>query len=110
MKVEAKGVKIDKLLLLGIVFLLTFSAIVLNSIAPYLFPSYMIYFVISSLVFILFASIEFEVISLFSIHLYIFSIVLLLINLVIGQVTRGTVRWIPLGPITIQPAEIVSKK
>ena len=106
MKVKA-GVKMDKPLLLGVLFLLAFSTIVLRSIAPFLFPEYFLYFIIGSIVFILFASIEFEVISLFSTHLYVFSIVLLLINLVIGQVTRGAVRWIPLGPISIQPAEIV---
>ena len=107
MKVEAKGGGIDKSLLLGILFLLTFSTIALKSIAPSLFPSYFLYFVIGAVVFILFASIDFEVISLFSPHLYVFSIVLLVINLIIGQVTRGAVRWIPLGPISIQPAEIV---
>ena len=35
------------------------------------------------------------------------SIVLLLITLIIGQVTRGTVRWIPIGSLSIQPSEIV---
>jgi rod shape determining protein RodA len=27
--------------------------------------------------------------------------------LIIGQVTRGTVRWIPIGPLSLQPSEIV---
>jgi len=43
----------------------------------------------------------------FSNHLYVLSIFLLLLPLVIGQVTRGAIRWIPIGSITIQPSEVV---
>ena len=90
---------------IGLLFLL--SIIILRSIAPSLFPLYYLYFVLSILMFVLFLVIDFEIISLFSKHLYWGSIILLLLPLVIGQVTRGTVRWIPLGPLSIQPAEIV---
>ena len=107
MKTEASGARIDKPLLFGILFLVAFSVVVLRSIAPFLFPLYFVYITIGFVVFILFASIEFDVLSLFSTHFYVISIFLLLLNLVIGQVTRGAVRWIPLGPISIQPAEIV---
>jgi len=58
-------------------------------------------------VFWFFSQIDFDIISLFSKHLYIASIGLLLLTLVIGRVTRGTVRWIPIGPLSIQPAELV---
>jgi rod shape determining protein RodA len=37
----------------------------------------------------------------------VISIILLLITLVIGQVTRGTVRWIPIGSFSLQPSEII---
>ncbi|QQG41179.1 MAG: FtsW/RodA/SpoVE family cell cycle protein [Candidatus Woesebacteria bacterium] len=57
--------------------------------------------------FIIFSQLDFDIISLFSRHLYIFSIILLLATLIIGSVTRGTIRWIPIGPISLQPAEIV---
>lgn len=57
--------------------------------------------------FYIFFSIDFEIFEVFSTHLYIFSIILLILPLVIGQVTRGAVRWIPIGGITLQPSEIV---
>lgn len=88
-------------------FLLLLSVIVLNSIAPTLFPFYYLYLVLGVIAFIFFANIDFDVISLFSKHLYIISIILLILPLIIGQVTRGAIRWIPIGALTIQPAEIV---
>lgn len=99
--------KFDALLILPIFLLLAFSFFILNSISPSIFPSYYWYIVLGILAFLLFSLFDFEVISAFSNYFYIISIVLLLITLVIGQVTRGTVRWIPLGSISIQPSEIV---
>lgn len=54
-----------------------------------------------------FSQIDFDVISLFSKHFYIGSIILLLMTIIIGRVTRGTIRWIPIGPLSLQPAELV---
>lgn len=86
---------------------LTLSVFVLHAIAPTLFPLYYLYLLMGILAFFIFAQIDFDIISLFSRHLYIVSIILLILPLLIGQVTRGAVRWIPIGPLTIQPAEIV---
>lgn len=101
------GSRVDAFFFLGIGFLVTLSIIVLRSVAPSLFPLYFLYLFLAVLVFYFLFQIDFEVISLFSRHFYIGSIILLLITLLIGQVTRGAVRWIPIGPLTIQPAEIV---
>jgi rod shape determining protein RodA len=103
----SKKVSIDYILFISIGLLFLLSAIALRSVAPSLFPLYYLYFILSILVFILFLVIDFEIISLFSKHIYWGSIVLLLLPLLIGQVTRGAVRWIPIGPLSIQPAEIV---
>ena len=101
------SVGIDGPFFLGIGFLVLLSMVVLRSIAPFLFPLYFLYLVLAFLVFFLLFQIDFEIISLFSNHFYILSIVFLILPLLIGQVTRGAIRWIPLGPLTIQPAEIV---
>jgi len=58
-------------------------------------------------VFFFFANFDFDILSLFKKHLLILSIVLLILPLVIGQITRGAIRWIPIGALTLQPAEIV---
>lgn len=97
----------DWLLPLCIFILVGISLFVLKSIDPSLFPSYFIYIGLGVLVFWFFSQIGFEVVSLFSKQLYILSVILLVLTLVIGQVTRGTVRWIPIGSLSFQPAEIV---
>ena len=99
--------KIDKPLLVAIIILISFSLFALWSIAPYLFPLYFLYILLGVLAFFLFSTLEFGVISVFSKHLYVFSIFLLILPLLIGQVTRGAVRWIPIGALTIQPVELV---
>lgn len=99
--------KRDYALLVIISVMMAISLLVLRSIASSLFPVYFMYIVLGIGAFFLFSSIDFDVISIFSKHLYIFSIILLILPLLIGQVTRGAIRWIPIGPLTIQPAEIV---
>jgi rod shape determining protein RodA len=87
--------------------MIVFSIIVLSSIAPFLFPSYFLYVAVALVLFIIFYSIDFEILELFSAHLYIVSIVLLCLPIVFGEVTRGAIRWIEIGGITFQPSEIV---
>ncbi|KKQ91730.1 MAG: Rod shape-determining protein RodA [Microgenomates group bacterium GW2011_GWC1_39_7b] len=91
----------------SIIFLLFLSIIILKSVAPSIFLLYFLSVFIGICAFFVFAQLDFDIISLFSKHLYIFSIILLLATLIIGSVTRGTIRWIPIGPISLQPAEIV---
>ena len=57
--------------------------------------------------FFLSLQVDFQILRAFSFHLYIISIFLLILPLIIGQVTRGAIRWIPIAGLTIQPSEIV---
>jgi rod shape determining protein RodA len=98
---------VNGILVIAIFILVLISTLVLRSITPELYPNYYIYLVIAVFVFYVFYSIDFEIFKVFSNHLYVVSLLLLLLPLIIGQVTRGAVRWIPLGSITIQPSEIV---
>lgn len=97
----------DVTLALSVFFLLAFGVILLNSLDSTLFPLYFVYIFVSIIAFLFFAMVGFEIISVFSKHLYIGSILLLLLTILIGSVTRGTVRWIQLGVTSLQPAEIV---
>lgn len=97
----------DPLFLAGVFFLIIFGLVVLSSIAPFLFPSYFIYVFLALSAFFIFSRMDFDIWLIFSKHMYIFSILFLILPLIIGQVTRGTVRWIQIGSVTIQPAEIV---
>lgn len=98
---------VDYIFILLITLLVLISLATLNSIEKSIFPTYFLYVGIGAVVFLLFSRIDFEVFSTFHKQLYIFSIVFLILPLIIGQVTRGAIRWIPLGALTIQPAEIV---
>ena len=90
-----------------IIFLLLYSMFVLRSIAPFLFPTYLFYVIFSIVIFFLFSKITFNIFTLFSKQFYIGSIIFLVLPVIIGQITRGTFRWINLGLSTIQPSEII---
>jgi len=90
-----------------ILFLLLYSMFVLRSIAPFLFPTYLFYVFFSIVIFFIFSKITFNIFTLFSKQFYIGSIIFLILPVIIGQITRGTFRWIDLGLSTIQPSEIV---
>ncbi len=97
----------DIFLSVSVFVLLGVSTTVLISIAPGLFPLYGIFILFALIAFWFFAQIGFSVTALFSKHLYLISIILLISTFIIGNVTRGTIRWIPLGPLKLQPAEII---
>ncbi|MCX6704271.1 MAG: FtsW/RodA/SpoVE family cell cycle protein [Candidatus Woesebacteria bacterium] len=97
----------DTTLSISVLFLIVFGVVILSSLDIHLFPLYFVYIVVALAAFWFFSQVDFDIISLFSKHFYIASIALLLMTLIIGRVTRGTFRWIPIGPLSLQPAEIV---
>lgn len=107
MKIVAKTRSYDYLSLIAIVLVIIISTLVLSSIAKFIFPTYFLYIFLSILAFYIFLNIDFEILTLFSKHAYVASIIFLILPILIGQVTRGAIRWIPIGPLSIQPSEIV---
>lgn len=98
--------KPDLLILISILLLTGLSATILNSLGI-IYIEYIAFIVIGLLLYLFFAHLDIEILSIFSKYFYIISIILLLATIVIGQATRGTIRWIPIGNFTIQPAEII---
>ncbi len=96
----------DISLSLSIGFLIVLGVVILNSVAHSLFPAYFIYILVALLVFWFFSQVGFEILSLFSVHFYIFSISILILTLVIGRITHGTMRWIQIGTSSLQPSEL----
>ncbi len=99
--------KREPALVIGAVVLVVVGILVLRSIAYNIFPLYYVYFVAGVVAFVFFSRVDFGILSLFSKHIYIASIIFLALPLVFGEVTRGATRWIQLGSITIQPTELV---
>lgn len=97
----------DLVLLFFVSVILIISVSVLNSVSPDIFPNYYIYLALGIIFYLLFSRFSFEVVSIFSKHLYFISVFLLLVTLIVGQITRGAVRWIPVGSFSFQPSEIV---
>lgn len=90
-----------------LVLLVIMSMLVLNSVAPFLFPTYYAYILIAAILFYIVRHIDFDIILAFSPLFYGLSIILLLATAILGEVSRGTVRWLDLGFIRFQPSEIV---
>ena len=94
--------------ILGVIsILILISTIVLKSLTPSIYPTYYVYLFTAFLALFMITRVDFEILEIFSPHLYFISILLLIAPLFIGQVTRGAIRWIPIGPITIQPSEVI---
>lgn len=100
------SIKKEPLLIIAAGLLLLLGVVILNSVAPHIFPQYYLYIAGAVLVFFLFSQIHFDIFRAFSWHLYVASILFLLLPLILGQITRGTVRWIEIGSLTLQPAEL----
>lgn len=107
MNIASSGYKKDIGITVVFFILTLFSIVILRGIAPFVFPTYFFYIIVAIVSFLIFSQIGFDILSEFSTHFYIGSIIFLLLPLIIGQVTRGVVRWIPLGPVSIQPSELV---
>lgn len=89
----------------AILFLL--GASIIYSISPSLLLSHLIFVLvgIAGFIFVTFAGTR--IFFVFSKHLYIGSLLFLMLPYLVGELTRGTFRWIPLGPVNIQPSELV---
>jgi rod shape determining protein RodA len=97
----------DPVITVGISVLILISLFILNSLIPGVFPQYYIYIFLSVFVYVIFVLIGFDIFKYFSLHFYIVGLIFLLLTLVVGKVTRGTVRWISIGEFGFQSSEIV---
>lgn len=100
-------ITVERVLMLCIGILMLISIVILNSIASTLFPLYFVYIISAILVFILFSRIDFEIFLVFSPYLYVLSLIFLFLPLAVGEITRGSIRWLQIGSITLQPSELV---
>jgi rod shape determining protein RodA len=102
---KSKGFDFLILVIILVVSLLGLSMI--WSLEPSLFPQQLIFLLLSLGIFFLFSRIDFRIFENVTTIFYGSSLFLLLITFVLGEVTRGSIRWIQLGFINLQPSEIV---
>jgi len=99
--------KFDFYLILPVIFLLCFGVGTISSVSPANLSNHLIYIFISIIFFLIFSWVDLEMVFPFSPFIYLFSLGFLILPFILGTVTRGSVRWIPIGGYTIQPSEII---
>lgn len=100
-------------ILLGAVTLLTAFGIVAIASATHInlgeTPTFVIkqaaFFLVGIILMVIAANVDYEYCSQFYTPIYFFNLLLLVAVLLIGTDAKGAVRWIAIGPLTIQPSE-----
>lgn len=98
---------VDLKLVLAASLLVLLGTLILSSVSPSSFPIQFFHIFLAALVFLFFANMDIRILREISPWLYPISLFLLLLTIAIGAVTRGSVRWIGLGPFTLQASEVV---
>lgn len=97
---------IDWLLLIPMILLVSTSLLVLFSIAPNLLPMQIVASFLSLLCFLIVSRFDEHVFKRLAPYLYLGAIILLAITLFWGIESRGSIRWIPIGPYRFQTSEL----
>lgn len=94
-------------LIAPIVILVTLSLATLFSINFNLFKSQLFFVIIAIFALFFFSRVNYKIIENYSLPLYILSIVLLLLVLIVGIESRGSVRWLEIFGFRIQFSELL---
>lgn len=97
--------KVDGILVGAAGLLLGLGTTILFSVKPDLFPLYAVYLVAAVLIFFLVSRMDKIILEVLVPYFYGIVVVLLLVTLGVGVLSHGAVRWLPLGPITLQASE-----
>jgi len=98
---------IDLGLVVPVFILLLLSLTALFSININLFKSQLIFSLLGILAFLFFSQVNYKAIRFYATPIYIASIVLLLLVLVLGIESRGSIRWVEIAGFRIQFSEIL---
>lgn len=99
--------RLDWTLALSSLIILFFGLVAVSSIAKNLFFQQLSHVLIGLLFFFLFSKIDYHLYSRFKWWIYVGIIGFLISTFIFGAVTRGTIRWIKIFNLTLQPSELV---
>ena len=97
---------IDWFLCLVCLSLLAVGLLVIRSVAPDQLGFQIVYALIAAIVFGIISFIDYRIWVSLNIPIYIVSIIFLLTPFMFGTHTRGTLRWLQFGQVSIQPSEL----
>lgn len=86
--------------------LATLSLVVVRSVAPNLANNQLVFFLLAAIVFAITSNLNFRWWQRNSVWLYLLLVLGLIATLVVGNVTRGSARWISVGGFNIQPSQL----
>lgn len=97
----------DWLILAFSVLLFCLGALVIFSIDFNLFKSQLVFFAVGLAALAILSFIDYEIFRLFPVPIYLLSIFLLLMTIILGRITRETVRWVKIGSYSLQFSELI---
>lgn len=97
----------DLEILLSVLILSVISLVMIWSLETSLFLTQVSFVIIGFAFFYLFSKLDFRIFENLTTPLYVISMVLLFLTFLLGEVTRGSVRWLNLGFFNLQPSEAV---
>lgn len=95
----------DLLITLPVIFLLSLGILVIYSSDPRLAIQQSVFALVGLLIYWFLSLIDFQLYNNYAGYLYIGVLALLLVVFVVGIETRGSLRWIQIGGINLQPSE-----
>lgn len=96
----------DWAILISILLLSGFGAAIIGSVAPEVFLQQAVFYIVGLAVFFVFSRLDFRIYGNLRKLIYFSALALFAFTLFLGLETRGSVRWIPLGPFRLQFSEI----
>lgn len=98
---------LDWVLLVPALILSLIGLAIIASLTPELFTHQLFYLIIGLFFFLFFSLIDFRIFEKLSYLIFITCLLFLTTPLIFGQLTRGALRWIQIGPFALQPSELV---
>ncbi len=97
----------DWWLILPAVLLVILGLTVVRSVFPSLVPYQLAFALIAAVVFVLIALVDYRILQTLHLPIYVGSLIFLITPYIFGSHTRGALRWLQFGQISIQPSELV---
>jgi len=94
-------------LLIATLVISIFGSVMVASVASSFLTQHLTHLFLALIFFFIFSQLDYRVYIKISPLLFGLSLIFLLLPLVFGEITRGTLRWVQIGSLTIQPSELV---
>lgn len=100
------ALRFDWLMMGAVVCLLIFGLLTIGSIASNIFLEQLVFAILGLGLFFLFSQIDWRIYPRLAWFFYIASLLILGVTFIFGTISRGAIRWIQIGALTIQPSEL----